>query len=288
LSLFGFFFHLKRVSKGSLAIGELAVLNIPIWSIFPQVSKIREGRVVMLEQIRGAVKQRKELLASGQVAPDDCLGAMLAENMPENIMLDHFITLVAAGHDTTAYFSAYFVYLLGQHPDIQDRIRDEMNAVMGDRTDVTADDVSEMKYLAKAMQECLRLYAIIPNVTRTSAEDVYIKEANITIPKGANVFIPMFLINRDPDLWENPSDFNPDRFEGKGKEWTIANNGFFPFGYGNRVCIGNLFAQLESSVFMFHLLRKFRIEPDPGFRPNIMSGISLTTSNGINVVLKEL
>jgi cytochrome P450 len=80
-------------------------------------------------------------------------------------------------------------------------------------------------------------------------------------------------MNRDPEIWDNPSEFNPDRFDGAGHDYTSAKNGFFPFGYGSRTCIGNTLAQLESAVFFCHLLRKFRIEPDPGFKPNIMSGI---------------
>jgi cytochrome P450 len=96
----------------------------------------------------------------------------------------------------------------------------------------------------------------------------------------------MFLINRDPELWENPSVFNPDRFDGKqSADFTSAKNGFSPFGYGSRTCIGNTLAQLESTIFFCHLLRKFRVEEQPGFKPNIMSGISLTTTNGIHVKL---
>lgn len=132
-----------------------------------------------------------------------------------------------------------------------------------------------------------RLYSIIPAVTRVATEEVHIKEANVTIPKGATVMIPMFLINRDPELWDKPAEFNPDRFEGKG-DFTSAKNGFFPFGYGARTCIGNTLAQMESGVFICHLLMKFRIKAEPGFKPAIMSGISLTTSNGINVILENL
>lgn len=277
----------KVVSEGSLGLAQMVFLGLPAWNIIPQVAKIRKARTVLWEDLQDAIAQKKKSLEQGE-APDDCLGAMLAINMPDSDMLDHISTLVSAGHDTTAYFSAYFSFLLSQHQDCQDKLREEIFSVLGDRTEVTADDVTEMKYLHKAMQECLRIYAIIPNVIRMANEEVHIKEANITIPKGANLLIPLFLMNRDPEIWDNPSVFNPDRFEGKGNEYTSAKNGFFPFGYGSRTCIGNMLAQLESAVFMCHLLRRFRMDPDPGFKPNIMSGISLTTSNGINVILKEL
>jgi cytochrome P450 len=213
---------------------------------------------------------------------------MIEQNMSENDIEDHFVTLMAAGHDTTAFFSAYMCYLLSCNKDVQDRLREEIFATIGDRTEFTANDIADMKYLSKVMQETLRLYAIIPCVTRACIEDVYIKEAEMTIPKDANILIPMFLINRDPELWENPSQFNPDRFEGKGNEFTSAKNGFFPFGYGSRTCIGNTLAQLESAVFICQIMTRYKMMEDTGFKPIIFAGISLTTSNGINVVLKEL
>ena len=80
----------------------------------------------------------------------------------------------------------------------------------------------------------------------------------------------------------------PDRFTGEGNEFTSARSGFFPFGYGARTCIGNTFAQLESAVFICTLLKRYRILEKEGFKPKIQAGISLTTSNGVHVVLKDL
>ena len=75
----------------------------------------------------------------------------------------------------------------------------------------------------------------------------------------------MAIVNRDPTIWENPFEFNPDRFEGKTTDFTSAKNGFFPFGYGSRwVCIRNTLAQIESGVFISRLLMRCRFELDPG------------------------
>ncbi|CAM9507096.1 unnamed protein product, partial [Ectocarpus fasciculatus] len=133
----------------------------------------------------------------------------------------------------------------------------------------------------------LRLFAVIPIITRVSQDDVFIKEANVTIPKGANVMIPMFLMNRDPEIWDRQNEFLPERFEGKG-DFTSAKDGFFPFGYGSRTCIGNTLAQMEVAVFLSHLLRRYTIEPDPKYKLKIAAGISLTTTNGVKVMLKPL
>jgi cytochrome P450 len=65
----------------------------------------------------------------------------------------------------------------------------------------------------------------------------------------------MFLINRDPEIWDNPTEFRPDRFEGKGNEFTSAKNGFFPFGYGSRTCIGNVLAQVNLSLYLLNMCK---------------------------------
>ena len=213
---------------------------------------------------------------------------MIEEKMSYKDIQDHLITLVCAGHDTTAYFSAYITYLLAKYPECQDKVRSEMEKVMGDRTEVTADDVYEMKYLQNVMKETLRFYAIIPCVSRHSTREMEIKEANLTIPANTDVLIPMFVMNRDPELWEDASEFKPERWEGKGNDFTAAGNGFFPFGYGTRTCIGNTLAYMESTIFLTHLLRRYRVEPEPGFKPAVLGGISLVTSNGVHCILKEL
>lgn len=282
-------FVAKAVSDGSWAVGRMITLGLPMWNIFPAVSTIRESRAKVWEDMKLIIAARKKSIAEGGSKDlDDCLTVMINENMDDEAMNDHLVTLLSAGHDTTAYFSAYMCYLLAEHQDVQEKLRNEIDSVLKGRTEVTCDDVTEMKYLMNIMQETLRLYSIIPCVTRACTVDTHIKESGVTIPAGANILIPMFLINRDPELWENPTKFNPDRFEGSTGYFTSSKNGFFPFGYGSRTCIGNILAQMESAVFMVHLLKKFTLHQDIGFRPKIFAGISLTTSNGINVRLKKI
>lgn len=278
------FCHL--VSKGSNAVGRIITFNIPMWSFLPDVKLLTRINGVFKTLFNHFLDIRKAKLAKGEMQDvDDCLAAMIRENMPEKEMVDHFATLISAGHDTTAFFLSYMVYLLAAHPEIQEKLYAHLEEKLGDKEEVTADDCTELKYMQHVMMETLRFYAIIPCVTRTVAEEVHIKEANITIPKGTNVLIPMVAINRDPEIWDNPTEFRPERFIEKGTDFTSAQNGFFPFGYGARTCIGNVFAQLESAIALTHLMRAYRFESDPKFRIAIRAGISLTTSNGINVTL---
>jgi cytochrome P450 len=280
------------VSRGSWATARMMSLNLPMWDIFWPVSLIRYAKGQVWLECEKAIQRRQAELAAGTAEDiDDCLSAVIREKMSDKDVIDHVMTLVCAGHDTTAFFSAFMMLLLAQHPEIQERVRAEIFEKMGDKQEISMEDVAELKFLQKVMQETLRLYAVIPMVTREATEEVTVKEAGVTIPKGANVMVPFFLLNRDPTVWENPGVFNPDRFDEKatsGTEFTSAKNGFFPFGYGSRTCIGNTLAQTENGIFMCHLLRSYKFTPQPGFKPSIFGGISLTTSNGIKVRIERL
>lgn len=276
-------------SRASYSTAFMMILNLPLWPIVPLVQDMHQCKKVFLGACQVAFDERKAAMERGECNDmDDCLSAMIREKLPQKEVDEHLMTLVCAGHDTTAFFSAFMALLLAQNPDCQEKLRQEILTVVGDKEEITMEDISKMTYLQKVEQETLRLYAVIPFLTREASEEVTIKEANVTIPKGALVMAPLYLINRDPTIWENPTVFDPERFDGKSVEFTQAKNGFFPFGYGSRTCIGNTLALTEAGVFYSHLLRKYRLEELPGFRPMIMGGISLTTSNGVHVVIKEL
>jgi cytochrome P450 len=278
----------KIVSDASFMVAVTLFLKLPQWRhVFPWtrvLDRLPDGMNPEIKQI--IAERRKEMTDGTWTGREDCVSQMIQDNLSEKEISEHMITLLSAGHDTTAFFSAYIVYQLANHPEVQEKLRKEINDVLGDKEDPDADDLKGMVYLRKVMLETLRCYAIIPSLVRYSVTDFEFKDLKLTIPKGTDVLIPMSILNRDEQIWERPGDFDPERFE--GTEMSNARKGFFPFGYGSRVCIGNTLAQLEVGVFMSHLLRNYRFEVDPTFKIKIMSGISLTTSNGIRVRLTKL
>jgi cytochrome P450 len=223
-------------SMGSNAVGSMIIFNISSWPIFPQPRLVKKARTYGESVCQKWIQERRALLAAGKGDDyDDCITAMIREQLSDKDMHDQIITLIAAGHDTTAFFLSYMVYLLGQHPEIQEKLYQSIVQHFGDREEVVADDFMALKYLQCVMKETLRYYAIIPNVTREAADTIVIEEANITIPKGTNVLIPIAILNRDPEQWEHPNEFRPERFEEKGNtDFTSAKDNFFPFGYGSR------------------------------------------------------
>ena len=276
----------KYTSLASRDVAQVIGFGLPHWNIFPQVRMVRYYREKFSKVLEKILYARKAMMDRGEEVPEDALTEMLKQDLEEEDMMDHLITMVAAGHDTTAFFSCYMSYLLALNPEHQERLREEVFSVMGDREVVTKEDLGNFPYMRRVMQETLRLYPTIPQVTRQATKDVKLKDSGIIIPEGTKLMIPMFIMHRDPDVWKDPKKFDPDRFE--GIEHTSAKMGFLPFSYGGRTCIGNTLAIIEATVMFVQLLRRFRIEKVEGFKPKIASGISLTSDNGIQVVFHPL
>lgn len=275
-------------SKGSFAAARVILFKEPRSRLFPNAKILMDWNDLVKGYFDRCIKEREARVANGEVIEDSLSELLKDQSISDQDRLDHWKTLIAAGHDTTAFFMSYLAYLLARNPAIQDKLVAYLKEKLGDKQEISADDFWELKYLQCVMMETLRMYAIIPVVTRECAEDVHIKEANIDIPKNITLLIPMIVMNKDPELWENPSEFNPSRFENKeSADFTSAKDGFFPFAYGSRTCIGNTFAQVESAIAFIHILRQYKIVEKEGFRPKIMAGISLTTSNGIHIRLER-
>jgi cytochrome P450 family 3 subfamily A len=147
-----------------------------------------------------------------------------------------------------------------------------------------------MKYLPQVIQETLRLYSTVPYTTRTAKATIQIKDGgtNIVIPQGTNILIPFFLLNRDGDLWSSPTKFDPDRFQGQPCSFQSSRTGYYPFGYGGNQCVGSLLAQIEISIMMISLLKRYVLHPEPDFKVGLKTGLSLSPSNGVHVKIEKI
>ena len=144
----------KAVSAASLAAGRSILFGTPGWlTIHPDIAQMDRTANEVIKDFNAILVKRKAAIANGdpEGEVDDCLAAMIKENMSPKDMKDHFVTLISAGHDTTAYFMAYVLLLLAQYPKVQDRLREEVRTHMKGRTEVTPDDVAEITYLAKVL-----------------------------------------------------------------------------------------------------------------------------------------
>lgn len=213
------------------------------------VKKLRRMDEMLAEQI-ARVREHPE-------GREDILSLMVAAEyedggkMSDSALRDELITLVVAGHETTAITLSWIVYLLGTNPRVHDELRTQLDA-MGDA--VTPVDLVAHPYLGAVCDETLRLYPIITEVLRTLKAPM--KLGDYEVPAGCCVGASTVLAHFDPDTYPDPMSFKPERFLDK-KPGPFE---YLPFGGGHRRCIGAAFANYELRVVLGTLLREFDLE----------------------------
>ncbi|XP_068083527.1 uncharacterized protein [Anabrus simplex] len=166
-------------------------------------------------------------------------------------------TFMFEGHDTTTAAICWSLLLLGEHPDIQEKVFEELDAIFqGSDRSATMRDVQEMKYLERVVKETLRLYPSVPFIGRRLKEDVVIGE--YTLPAGVMVNLHIFHVHRDPQQYPNPERFDPDNFLPERVQGRHP-YAYIPFSAGPRNCIGQKFALLEEKTVLSTILRKYKV-----------------------------
>jgi cytochrome P450 len=246
------------------------------------VLMVGPDRVHMIPAFRRRVEQVDRLIgaeiAERRRAEDleereDVLSLMLLARhddgspMSDAEIRDELLTLLVAGHETTATALSWAMERLTRHPEKLERLRDEVEA-------------GEESYLTATVQETLRLRPVIVVVIRKLTESVEL--GGYELPAGARVVPSIHLIHRDPEIYPEPNSFQPERFldEPPGTYTWI------PFGGGVRRCLGAAFAQFEMSVVLRELVRRYEITPaDPASERPFRRAITETPRHDATVVL---
>uniref|UniRef100_A0A8C9DBX7 unspecific monooxygenase n=1 Tax=Panthera leo TaxID=9689 RepID=A0A8C9DBX7_PANLE len=168
------------------------------------------------------------------------------------------IMFIFAGYETTSTSLSFLVYELATHPDVQQKLQEEIDATFPDKAPPTYDALVQMEYLDMVLNEALRLYPIVGRLERVCKRDVEI--SGVFIPKGAVVMVPTFTLHRDLDLWPEPEEFCPERFNKKNKD-SINPYIYLPFGTGPRNCIGMRFAIMNMKLALVRVLQNFSFKP---------------------------
>jgi cytochrome P450 len=167
------------------------------------------------------------------------------------------VTLILAGHETTALTLAFALHLLGEHPEAAERLAAEVDDVLGDRS-ATASDLPQLRYADAVVRESMRLYPPAWAIGREALVPVEI--AGYRVPRGAQLWAAQWVVHRDPRWFTNPEAFRPDRWDNDFAK-SIPRYAYFPFGGGPRVCIGNAFATMEAVLILATVARRFRLTP---------------------------
>jgi cytochrome P450 len=227
-------------------------------------SALRELETVVYRIIADRRQTRRDeadLLSMLLSARDDETGT----GMTDRQVRDEVMTMLLAGHETTSLALSWTYYLLSQHADVERRITEEVDRVVGNQR-LSFGHVDRLPFMRQALEESLRLYPPAWGFSRLALADDEV--GGYRVAKGSLVFLIPFVVHRRPKLWPKPECFDPDRFAPEHVS-VRPRFAYIPFGGGPRGCIGSQFAMLEAQLIAAAIARRFRIEllPNQNIRP---------------------
>jgi cytochrome P450 len=205
----------------------------------------------IINQRRRSAEDRGDLLSMLMQAADED-----GSTLDDRQLHDEVMTLFIAGHETTANALAWTLLLLGEHPDVEARLHDEIGSVLGSRR-ASVTDLPALPYTHMVLKESMRLYPPAWIITRQAIADVEL--GGYTIPSGSIVMLSPYVVHRDPRFWEDPERFQPERFAAE-REAAIPRYAYFPFGGGPRICVGNQFAMMEAALVLATMMQRVHLE----------------------------
>jgi cytochrome P450 len=243
----------------------LAAVPLPDWLPLPSKRRMRRAIRELDTFITGIIRDRR---ASGQDKGDLLSMLLLAVDeqgdgtgMTDRQARDEAVTLFNAGHDSTSAALAWTCYFVARYPAVQERLRKELEAVLGGRV-ATLEDLTRLKFADSVVKESLRIYPPTSALfTRRALTEVEI--GGYRLAPGSLVAMSPYVTQRDPRWFPEPERFDPDRF-GPGRAEDIPEYAYFPFGAGPHVCVGNTFAMMEITLVVATLVQRFHVELMPG------------------------
>jgi len=222
---------------------------------------------------------------------DDLLSRLLeardeeGKGMDDEQLRDEMLTLFLAGHETTALALSYALLLLARHPEAQARAKAELDAVLGGALP-TAGDSRRLPFVDAVFQESMRLYPPAWVIGRQATQDFLLRDPSgdaaedVAVPAGTVMLMSPWAVHRDPRWYEAPLDFRPERWlEGRERPKFA----FFPFGGGQRVCVGNHFARMEAVLVLARWLQAFEVRPVEGFELSLTASVTVRPDCGVQV-----
>ncbi|OWY21769.1 cytochrome P450 [Sphingobacteriales bacterium UPWRP_1] len=248
------------------------------------------GKVAFYESLRretddivyGIIKERREQKSAYNDLLDMLINSRYedtGEGMNNKQLRDESMILIVAGHETSANALAWALYLISQHPEVEQKLLEEAATVLGNRTPAF-EDLPNLQYTRQVIQETMRLYPPAWIIDRTALEDDEVD--GYKIPKDCILLLFIYGTHHSPKYWKDPETFNPDRFSKENLK-DLPNYAYFPFGGGPRLCIGNNFALFEMQIVLATLLRQFTFSLQPGQTIDLQPLVTLRPRYGVQM-----
>jgi enediyne biosynthesis protein E7 len=259
---------------------------------FEVVTKEQSRDLQFAFKFRSLTKLVAQLIARRRAVPEehyDYLAMLMSARdresgapMGERELIDEVMTLIVAGHETTASGLNWTWYLLSQHPQAEARLHAELDAA----PELEAPSLAQMEalgYTQQVINEALRLYPPGWLLSRRTIEPDVL--GGYPVPAGTNVLLPLYLLHRHPRFWKDPESFWPERFapEHEAERPRFA---YMPFAAGPRHCIGETFALYEMLVHLYKVARRYRLRHVPDEPLELEAQINLRTRYPLHMRLE--
>jgi cytochrome P450 len=285
------------------------VLNkIPI---LPAPKKAREARKKLDSLVYGLITDRRQQEESGnEMRYDDLLSRLMQAQesntanhvsnngisststspaftsdgkMSDKQVRDEVMTIFIAGHETTSNALTWTFYLLSQYSNVERKLHDEIELVLGNRIP-TADDIPKLQYTEMVLRESMRIYPPVWTMGRRVENDYSVGE--YTVPAGSSILMCQYVMHHDPRYYEKPEEFNPDRWTDDFKA-RLPRFSYFPFGGGIRGCIGEPFAWMEGVLIIATIAQEWSMHLVPSQRIKLDPAITLRSKYGMKMKLSQ-
>lgn len=286
------------------AIAAFAIVLLPFGDVLaklpiPPARRFERARARLDAVVYRLIAQRRAELAGGARDRGDVLTMLLqaqdeedgGAGMTDVQVRDEALTILLAGHETTANALAWSWYFLAGHPEAEHALHAEVDAVLttpeGAPRPAVVEDLARLPYTRMVVSEAMRLRPPAYILGRRALVPYAVPGTPYVIPQGTTVFVSQYLLHRDPRFWSEPDRFDPERWRtgaGKDGERERPRFAYFPFGAGTRVCIGEQFAWMELTLVLATIARRWRLALVPGHPVAPEPGITLRAKHGIRMV----
>ena len=278
------FTNTLRLSFQLMSARFQKLVKLPLWVSIGSNRKLNQAVKELFGVVDGFIAAGRSRSEPG----DDLLSRLVAARdedgtkMSGRQLREEMMTLYLAGHETTALTLSWSWYLVSQHPQVEERLVAEWNQVLNGRAP-TVDDLPNLTYTDAVITEAMRIYPPVYLIGREATCDLEL--GGYRVKKGYTIFMSQWVNHRDPRYFPDPESFRPERWE-EGLANRIPKYAYYPFGGGQRVCIGNTFALMEAALILPTVGQKYRFTVKKEATIEVNPMITLLPKFGIPAILE--
>jgi cytochrome P450 len=261
------------------------IFKLPLWVPTPANRRLQSAVADLDRRVQGFIAAGR----SRQKPGNDLLSRLLlaqhedGTRMTDRQLRDEAMTLYLAGHETTALTLTWTWYLLSQHPHVEEKLVSEWQEVLAGSTP-TVEQLPRLPYTAAVIAESMRLFPPVYVIGREATADLEL--GGYRVKRGYTVLMSQWVNHRDPKYFPDPEEFRPERWE-NGLAKRLPKFAYYPFGGGQRICVGADFALMEAAIILATVGQRYRFTLDTNAVIEIKPQITLLPANSIPATLER-